>query len=247
MKKVVVSLAFGLFLTGMAAVPTSAEEYQVVRGDSLWEIAQEYETTVTDLQEKNELTSDLIYPEQILQIDKEENYIVEKGDTLSEIGVEHEVSVKELKDWNSLTTDLIIIGQELIIKTSNTQSTEVKAASTSTPSTKERSEPVSSAPSASESQRTLTMVATAYTAECTGCSGITATGINLNEDRDKKVIAVDPDVIPLGTKVHVEGYGQAIAGDTGGAIKGNRIDIHVPTKDIAYEWGVREVEVKILD
>ena len=40
-----------------------------------------------------------------------------------------------------------------------------------------------------------------------------------------KMIAVDPKVIPLGSKVWVEGYGEAIAGDTGGAIKGNRIDI----------------------
>ncbi|GGM36773.1 hypothetical protein GCM10011351_23650 [Paraliobacillus quinghaiensis] len=97
------------------------------------------------------------------------------------------------------------------------------------------------------SGKTLYMKATAYTAECTGCSGITRTGINLNKDRDAKVIAVDPNVIPLGTKVWVEGYGNAIAGDTGGAIKGNRIDIHVPTKSEAYRFGVRNVKVKILE
>ena len=74
------------------------------------------------------------------------------------------------------------------------------------------------------------MSATAYTAYCNGCSGITATGINLRANPNVKVIAVDPNVIPLGSKVWVEGYGHAIAGDTGGAIKGNRIDLFVPTK-----------------
>ncbi|GAF66782.1 hypothetical protein BTS2_3686 [Bacillus sp. TS-2] len=93
----------------------------------------------------------------------------------------------------------------------------------------------------------LTMEATAYTAECEGCSGITATGIDLLADRNKKVIAVDPSVIPLGTRVHVEGYGEAIAGDTGGAIKGNKVDLHVPTKNEAIQFGRQNVKVTILD
>src|SRR5699024_1038926 len=84
------------------------------------------------------------------------------------------------------------------------------------------------------SGQSMTMEATAYTAKCDGCTGVTATGIDLNADSNKKVIAVDPSVIPLGSRVHVEGYGEAIAGDTGGDIKGNRIDVHLPTKDAAY-------------
>ncbi|MGO4890203.1 ubiquitin-like domain-containing protein [Anaerobacillus sp. MEB173] len=95
--------------------------------------------------------------------------------------------------------------------------------------------------------KVLTMTATAYTANCSGCSGITATGINLNNNRNAKVVAVDPNVIPLGTRVHVEGYGNAIAGDTGGAIKGNKIDVHVPTKSDASSWGRKSVKVTILD
>ncbi|MCL7749283.1 G5 and 3D domain-containing protein [Halalkalibacter alkaliphilus] len=105
----------------------------------------------------------------------------------------------------------------------------------------------SSSGSAPSGGRTLTVTATAYTAGCSGCSGITATGINLNNNRNMKVIAVDPSVIPLGTRVHVEGYGNAIAGDTGGAIKGNKIDVHVPTKSEAFRWGSRTVKVTILD
>ena len=102
------------------------------------------------------------------------------------------------------------------------------------------------------SGRTITVTATAYTASCSGCSGVTATGINLNKNRNMKVIAVDPSVIPLGTRVHVEGYGDAIAGDTGGAIKGKKVDVHVPTKAEARKLGPKNRQnnhpkVKITD
>jgi uncharacterized protein YabE (DUF348 family) len=88
---------------------------------------------------------------------------------------------------------------------------------------------------------------TAYTAGCNGCSGITATGINLKTNPGSKLIAVDPRVIPLGSKVYVDGYGYAIAGDTGGAIKGNRIDVFFPSKSDAYRWGVRKVKIRVLN
>ncbi|PLR93329.1 G5 and 3D domain-containing protein [Bacillus sp. T33-2] len=87
---------------------------------------------------------------------------------------------------------------------------------------------------------------TAYTADCNGCSGVTATGINLRANPGMKVIAVDPRVIPLGTKVYVEGYGYAVAADTGGAIKGHKIDVFLPNKSDAYRWGSRRVKITIL-
>jgi len=68
----------------------------------------------------------------------------------------------------------------------------------------------------------------------------------LNKNPNAKVVAVDPSVIPLGSRVWVSGYGEAIAGDTGGAIKGNRIDLHFPTKDAAYAFGNGTVTVKVL-
>lgn len=91
------------------------------------------------------------------------------------------------------------------------------------------------------------VTATAYTPNCSGCSGISATGINLKSNSGLKVIAVDPSVIKLGSKVWVEGYGTAIAGDTGGAIKGNRIDILVQSESQASNWGVRKVRIKVLN
>jgi len=87
---------------------------------------------------------------------------------------------------------------------------------------------------------------TAYTAYCNGCSGRTATGFDLRANPGAKVIAVDPRVIPLGTKVYVEGYGYAVAADTGGAIKGHKVDVFFPTKAEAFRWGVRKVKIKIL-
>jgi len=100
--------------------------------------------------------------------------------------------------------------------------------------------------SASTSKQKITMEATAYTANCTGCSGITRTGINLKANPNQKVIAVDPNIIPLGTKVYVEGYGTAIAGDTGGDIKGNRIDLFIPNRQDALNFGRRQVTVTVI-
>ena len=115
--------------------------------------------------------------------------------------------------------------------------------------TKEEVETVSTSNSQEPSGgKELTMEATAYGADCAGCSGISATGMDLRGSPTPKVIAVDPNVIPLGSRVWVEGYGEAIAADTGGAIKGNIIDVLVESEAYAADnWGRRTVKVKILD
>ncbi|EJR00619.1 cell wall-binding protein EntA [Bacillus cereus] len=100
--------------------------------------------------------------------------------------------------------------------------------------------------------RELTVVATAYTAHPSENGGtyggrvLTAMGHDLTANPNMKMIAVDPKVIPLGSKVWVEGYGEAIAGDTGGAIKGNRIDILLGSDSASQKWGRKTVKVKIL-
>jgi uncharacterized protein YabE (DUF348 family) len=108
-------------------------------------------------------------------------------------------------------------------------------------------EPVQIASRGSESGKEIYVTSTAYTASCSGCSGTTATGINLHANPNAKVVAVDPSVIPLGTKVYVEGYGYAVAADTGGAIKGNKIDVFFPSKQSAYQWGRRTVKITVLN
>mgnify|MGYP001316302872 CR=1 FL=1 len=93
---------------------------------------------------------------------------------------------------------------------------------------------------------TYRMVATAYTPFCRGCSGVTSTGINVKGKQHQRIIAVDPNVIPLGTKVWVEGYGEAIAADTGSSIKGNKIDVLFKSQNQALQWGRKTVTVKVL-
>ncbi|WP_141521072.1 cell wall-binding protein EntC [Bacillus toyonensis] len=103
------------------------------------------------------------------------------------------------------------------------------------------------------SSRELRVVATAYTADPlengykAGDQVKSALGHNLTANPNMKLIAVDPSVIPLGSKVWVEGYGVAIAGDTGGAIKGNKIDVLMPDKGTSSNWGRKTVTVKILN
>lgn len=91
----------------------------------------------------------------------------------------------------------------------------------------------------------LEMVATGYTPgpeSNPDGNGLTYTGI----PAARGIVAVDPSVIPLYTRLYVEGYGPALAADTGGAIKGNRIDLCFETVEEALAWGVRTVTVYVL-
>jgi peptidoglycan hydrolase-like protein with peptidoglycan-binding domain len=94
--------------------------------------------------------------------------------------------------------------------------------------------------------KTLTMKATAY-CPCSKCNypyagQPSAIGLPLK----KGIVAVDPRVIKLGTRLYVEGYGAAIAADTGGAIKGNRIDLCFNSHSEALKWGIQNVKVYVL-
>lgn len=254
MKKFV-SVLIGLVIISVTATSVSAD-YEVQKGDSLWKIANENITTVEMLMEINELKSSLIHPKQVLKLGvretKAEFYIVQKGDTLTHISNTYgdDVTIEKLKEWNNLASDLIITGQSLNVNGMGAEP-EVENGANANEETVEKQ--VKSAKKVKETTtndikgKTFAVEATAYTAGCSGCSGITATGINLNNNPYAKVIAVDPNVIPLGTEVYVEGYGYAVAGDTGGAIKGNKIDIHLPTKDEAYNWGRRTVNITIIE
>lgn len=85
----------------------------------------------------------------------------------------------------------------------------------------------------------MAMVATAYSGDCAGCGGRTASG----RPAGYGVVAVDPRVIPLGTRLYITGYGLAVAGDTGGAIVGNRIDLGFGSERQAMLFGRRAVTV----
>lgn len=92
--------------------------------------------------------------------------------------------------------------------------------------------------------KTLVVSATAYSRHEAGLSNFTATGIDLSVN--PMVIAVDPSVVPLGSLVSVPGYGIAIAGDTGGAIVGNKIDLHMEDLNAALAFGRQTVTITIL-
>lgn len=108
------------------------------------------------------------------------------------------------------------------------------------------SQPTTSTPATSTSNggRVMTMESTAYSYSEAGASYFTASGTDLRAN--PMAIAVDPSVIPLGTLLEVQGYGVALALDTGGAIKGNIIDVHFPTVAQCKVWGRRMVQVRIL-
>lgn len=83
--------------------------------------------------------------------------------------------------------------------------------------------------------------ATQYDSHCPGCDEWTATGMH----QGKGVIAVDPKVIPLGSKLYIPGYGPAVAGDTGGAVKGNMIDVGFPDAHTSG-WSSHYVDIYLM-
>ena len=197
-----------------------------------------------------------------------EIYTVENGDNLYRIALNHNISVQALMSLNDLTSELIFPGDELQVSVGEADNTNeeekiVATAPVTTPAPTTRTaqaqkpnvsqpveqpkEEVQVSSAVEQSVKEMTVTATAYTAYCTGCSGTTAIGIDLRANPNQRVIAVDPRVIPLGTKVWVEGYGEAIAGDTGGAIKGNKIDVFIPSQESAMAWGVKTVKIRILN
>ncbi len=82
----------------------------------------------------------------------------------------------------------------------------------------------------------MTVVATAYS-----LPGTTATGVPVGWG----IVAVDPAVIPLGTRMTIPGYGEGVAADTGGAVRGAMIDLWFPTEGQALAWGRRTVTITL--
>jgi 3D (Asp-Asp-Asp) domain-containing protein len=96
-------------------------------------------------------------------------------------------------------------------------------------------------------RRVFEMEATAYDPGPGSCPG-TSDNVTCNGKRaGYGIVAVDPKVIPLGSKLYIEGYGYGIAADVGGAIKGNRIDLGYNSREGALKWGRKTVRVFIID
>ncbi|WVE34546.1 LysM peptidoglycan-binding domain-containing protein [Priestia megaterium] len=307
MKKFIFTLGTTAILSagfvGAASASTSGT-YHVEKGDTLWKVAQKHSVSVDELKDANNLTSNIIYPNQELNVAtiKEMTHKVQQGNTLWSISQQYGVTVDQIKEWNGLTSDLIYPGEQLKIQSPNGQAQqsspsvaqaapEAQQAQAPAEQTQEeqqqaqaeqaqkeqqqaqaeqaqkeqqqaqaeqaqkeqqqaQAEQAQQQPAESSQQasgKSMTVEATAYTANCAGCSGTTATGVDLKANPNQKVIAVDPSVIPLGSKVYVEGYGEAVAADTGGAIKGNRIDVFVPSEGDAQQFGRKSVKITVMN
>ena len=124
----------------VAAEKADAATYKVKSGDSLWSIAQKYNTSVAQLKSLNNLSSDLIFPNQVLKTSSNSKsnasnsnsssnssgntkssgntYTVKRGDTLSGIAFKHNISISNLMKWNNLNSTLIYPGNVLVVKPS---------------------------------------------------------------------------------------------------------------------------------
>lgn len=90
--------------------------------------------------------------------------------------------------------------------------------------------------------KTMVFKTVAYTG-----GGITASGMTPRRNPDGiSTVAVDPNVIPYGTAMYIEGYGYAVAADCGSGIKGYTIDLYLNSEQECINWGVRNVNVTIL-
>jgi 3D (Asp-Asp-Asp) domain-containing protein len=250
MKKIISFAAIAALSFGLSGEASAQSFHKVEKGETLWSISREEKTSIKNIMEINDLKTSLIKVDQKLYLSskkvtekkKLQTHIVKKGETLSGIASKYKITLKELKSWNKLSRDTIFPGQQLKLTTINSTiaKTKVKNVSKEKVTTKK-----TNSKKENKFRKEITAKSTAYTATCKGCSGITATGINLIKNPNLKVISVDPKVIPLGSKVWVEGYGDAIAGDTGGRMKGNKIDVFIPNKQRAINWGNKTVKVKI--
>lgn len=98
-------------------------------------------------------------------------------------------------------------------------------------------------PLTSRNMRSMVMHATGYSAYDPGNGQYTANGTFLR----RGLVAVDPGVIPLGTRLYIPGYGYAVADDTGGAIRGHKIDLAFDSHGEAIQFGRRDITVYIID
>src|SRR5699024_3957998 len=121
MKKTIISAASLTALSAVAAANISASEITVESGDTLWSISSGTAQSVNEIKSLNNLTSDLIFPGDVLKVDAEApsaapaeeveaeetatTYTIEAGDTLFAIANQFNVTVDNLKDWNNLSSD----------------------------------------------------------------------------------------------------------------------------------------------
>ncbi|PEZ07370.1 hypothetical protein CN330_25090 [Priestia megaterium] len=236
--------------------------HTVKRGDTLWSIGQHYGVTVEEIKEWNGLTSDLVFPGEQFKIKTAQAAQSQTASApvakaapqaqqsqTAQAQQEQAAQEQTQKEQEQAQAAQAQAAQEQAQKEQE-QAQTAQAQVAQEQAAQQQQQAAQQQQQQSQQQasgKSMTVEATAYTANCAGCSGTTATGVNLKSNPNQRVIAVDPSVIPLGSKVYVEGYGQAVAADTGGAIKGNRIDVFVSSDSAAQDWGRRSVKITVID
>ena len=173
--------------------------------------------------------------------------VLSKGEEVEVIEVEGNWAKIKYEGRTAYSCKLWLEEVEEVEKTESTSERKSERKSTNRKVTSEKSTSKNSSRNGNV-RRTITVEATAYTGsaeENGGYANMTSTGV---VPREGRTIAVDPRVIPYGTKVYIPALGGTyVAEDCGGAIKGNRIDIFMNTSSSCNAWGRRHIEVQILE
>ena len=204
------------------------QEYTIKWGDTLSVISEATGASLDSLVQVNEIqNANLIYPGTVLRFSADQKEVtVNNGSQEHSYRVQDNKEVKEVEKSEATTSASNETAQA-------TQATETTQAAQTT-----------QAASSSQNGYYLTVEATAYSYNEAGLSSYTADGTNLVNEPN--VIAVDPSVIPLGSYVEIPGYGIFRAADTGGAIYGNRIDVHLVNLNDVYNFGRRTITIRVL-
>lgn len=238
----------------------SAAEHTVKPGDTLWNIANQYKTTVTKIKELNKLSSDIIYPRQVIQVNGNSStttapdvkpstnsstasnttsntgntYTVKSGDYLMKIASSHGISLSQLKQWNGLTSDLIRPGQVL----------KVAGGSTSAPAP---AAPTTSASSSANNNSGSTANATTHKVVSGDTLGRIASKYRTTVTQLKQLNGLRSDLIYVGQSLRVNGSssaGSSTANQTAASVSkpvqskvGNIIASAKQHLGVKYSWG----------
>ena len=204
------------------------QEYTIKWGDTLSVISEATGASLDTLVQVNEIQdANLIYPGTVLRFSADQKEVtVDNGTEQHSYRVQNNNEVKEVETTEATT------------QAAETETTQAAQATPATETTQ------AAAASSSQGGYYLTVEATAYSYNEAGLSNYTADGTNLVNEPN--VIAVDPSVIPLGSYVEIPGYGIFRAADTGGAIYGNRIDVHLVNLNDVYNFGRRTITIRVL-
>ncbi len=221
----------------VGAEEAEAASYKVKGGDSLWTIAQKYNTSVSELKSINKLSGDIIFPNQVLETSKKSSntsnsssssnsttntstssnstYTVKSGDTLSGIASKHNISLKNLMDWNGLTSTLIFPGNKFVVSKNGGSSSSSSGSSSS-----------GSSSSSGGSKSPSTGSATVYTVKSGDSLSRIASQNGTTVANLKKWNNLKSDLILIGQKLNI--------GSSSSSSSSNSSASEKPTANVSY-------------